>query len=146
VEASSPAAPEPAAPSSPAEPAVETSSPAEPVAPSSAPAAAADEPETLTAAEAIAVIQAAGLPVGEVRDNTNGNCPTIGCEALITTDYVSAYQWPSPEDAADNESFGPGREHVRFGRVVLHFGGDSDFWPFDTAPYVDAAAAALASQ
>jgi hypothetical protein len=121
---------------------------AAPAEPSSAPASAAGDAETtLTAEEAIAAIEAAGLPVGEIRDNS-ANCEDleIGCEALITTDYVSAYQWPSPEEAAANEGFGPGRESLVVGAVVLHFGGDSDFWPFDTAPYIDAAERALADQ
>lgn len=99
----------------------------------------------LTAEEAVEALEAAGLPLGEIRD-TSGPCADIGCETRLTTDYVSAYEWPSPEKASEYESLGPGREYVRFGRVVLHFGGDSDFWPFDIEPYIDAVEQALASQ
>jgi hypothetical protein len=41
-------------------------------------------------------------------------------------------------NAADAAEWtGPGREALAIGRVNASFGGDSDFWPIDTAPYID---------
>lgn len=98
----------------------------------------------MTAAEAIAAIRDAGLQTGEVRD-TGDVCPDIGCTARLTTDYVSAYEWPDEETAVEMRDLGPGREYSVVGKVVLYFGGDSDFWPFDTAPYIEAVEASLGS-
>lgn len=79
------------------------------------------------------------MPIGERRDNTPQNCPDLGFKQLISTDYVSAYQWPTVADARHRIEVGTGgREDARVGQVVLLFGGNSDVWPYETAPYVRA--------
>lgn len=90
-----------------------------------------------TAQKLVDAWQDADLPLGEVRDNTDNQCPedlSMGCTALITTDYVSVRVFADPTDAADWA--GPGREVHVIGRVNASFGGASDFWPFDIGPYV----------
>ena len=102
--------------------------------------------EKFTASDAIEAIRDAGLELGDERDNTDGNGPSIGCVAVITTDYVSVYEWPTADDAQEYLTLGAGREHVQFARVVLHLGGDSDFWPFDTEPYIRTVRAAYRAE
>jgi hypothetical protein len=89
---------------------------------------------------------AADLPLGEVRDNTEKQCPDPAvwkCTALITTDYVSVRVFVGEAEAAGWG--GPGRETYLIGRVNISYGGDSDFWPFDTAPYNAVVAEVLGS-
>jgi len=99
-----------------------------------------DAVDDLTTAQTlIEAWQDAGLPLGEVRDNTLRQCPPDDpqryCTALITTDYVSVRVFI---DEADAQAWtGPGRETHVIGRVNASFGGDSDFWPFNTEPYIE---------
>lgn len=115
--------------------AVEATEAAATLEPTEPPAAA--RAEALTAAEAIEAMAEAGLPLGEVRDNS-ANCEALECESLVTSDYVSVYEWPSRDEAVANQGIGPGREVAVVANLVLHFGGDSDLWPFETRPYTDA--------
>ena len=96
------------------------------------------EADLATAQSLIDTWDAAGLPLGEVRNNTANGCAgdlAEFCTALLTTDYVSVRVFVNPSDA---EAWtGPGREAHTMGRVNASFGGDSDFSPFDTAPYIE---------
>jgi hypothetical protein len=79
----------------------------------------------------------AGLPLGEVRDNTAQNCapdPEAFCTALISNDYASVRVFV---DAADADKWVVWSDTHVVDRVNASFGGDSDFWPFDTAPYIE---------
>ncbi len=87
----------------------------------------------------------AGLELGEVRDNSDGSCGEgANCTALLTTDYVSVRVFRSAVDAAAFS--GPGRQTYTIDRINVSFGGDSDFWPFDPAPYLDVVAQEFGSE
>ena len=87
-------------------------------------------PDALTAEQVVDAFTAAGLPATDPRDNS-GNCKQVGCVQLITTDDVSAYQFPDPESAS-KWATGLGESSYMKGLIVLRFNlGGSD--PTDPA-------------
>jgi predicted small lipoprotein YifL len=58
--------------------------------------AASDTSEGPTAQQVVDDFAAVGLAVPKPRDNTAGNCPSLGCAQLITTDALSVVQFDDP--------------------------------------------------
>lgn len=59
----------------------------------------AGAPGSLTAQDVVDEFRTRGLPVANDRDNS-GNCASLGCTQMITTDDITVVSWPSPESAA----------------------------------------------
>ena len=103
---------------------------ASPAAPAATVAPAAGEGPT--AQDVVDDFAAAELPVPKPRDNTAGNCPSLGCTQLITTDAVSVMRFDDP--AAEEhlaETFGDGA-HAE-GAIVLQYAAaarhrGADWW------------------
>lgn len=87
-----------------------------------------------TADQAIAAFRSAGLSVPNMRDNTEGNCRTIKCTRLISTDSYSVYEWPD-DAAAARWAAASGMRVARANRVVVRFAVGGSAIEVDPAPY-----------
>jgi len=74
----------------------------------------------VTADDVLKAFEDKGLSTPNPRDNTENNCPDLGCTKLITTDVVSIYEWPSEEKAKEvqrNYDFGD----YQSGKFIIRF-------------------------
>lgn len=55
-------------------------------------------PDSLTAQAVADALRERGLPVSNDRDNS-GNCASLGCAQMITTDDVTVISWPNADSA-----------------------------------------------
>lgn len=65
----------------------------------SAPAAGGVSLNAVGAADVVRAFVAAGLPAGNPRDESDRDCPAIGCSSAFITDAVSVYKFPNTGSA-----------------------------------------------
>jgi hypothetical protein len=88
--------------------------------PTAGSAATAPTPPSGVTAHAVGdTFAAAHLPAPHPRDNS-GNCQSLGCSHLVTTDAVSVYQWPDVAGARKHAQT-VGDQGFQAGTIVLSY-------------------------